>query len=116
MPIRKFSERIKQTRESRGISASQFARSVGVTPTCVWNWERGATTPRPPALEAICKALEVEPSFLFGGEPQPQHVTNNDVSPTRVDDILDEAGEKIATLLGISRERIKIRFEVSPES
>jgi transcriptional regulator with XRE-family HTH domain len=113
MPTQSLGDRIKKTREARGISASQFSRLVGVTPTCVWNWERGATSPRKSALAAICKAFEVEESFLLVGDrPQP---TNDANHYNNVDDILDDATAKIAALLGVSNERVRIRFEVLSE-
>ncbi len=112
MSVEAIGERIKQIRETRGISASKFARLVGVTPTCVWNWERGATNPRPAALAAICNAFDVEEPFLLVGNRTANH--DDDSSPTNVDDILSEASSRIAAMLGVTKDRVKLRFEVVP--
>src|SRR5436190_2224367 len=66
-PPEVISQRISDTREARGISASELARLVGVTPTAVWNWEKNRTTPRRPALEQIAKVLGVTIGFLLTG-------------------------------------------------
>src|ERR1041385_5634741 len=69
-----ISNRIKETRELRGLTASELARRVGVTSTAVWNWEKNSIRPRPPALEAIARVLGVSVSFLLTGHEEIREV------------------------------------------
>jgi transcriptional regulator with XRE-family HTH domain len=105
-----ISTRIKETRESRGITASEFARLVGVTPTAVWNWEKNSITPRRPALEQIAKVLGVTPDFLLAGKNG-----NDDAEPPKTPDsmpaIIEDARMRIAQATGWAFDRIKLNVE-----
>lgn len=57
--------RIKFARQDCGMSASQFARKVGVSPTCVFNWEAGNTQPKSENIRKICSVLQVHQDFLL---------------------------------------------------
>jgi transcriptional regulator with XRE-family HTH domain len=123
MPIKKregvpskpevISERIKTTREARGITASELARLVGVTPTAVWNWEKNSITPRRPALEAVAKVLGVSTAFLvYGVEAEvaapPQEMAS-------VASILDDARARLAKATGLAIDRIKLNLQFMTE-
>lgn len=122
MPIKKrenlpsrpevISGRIKDTREARGITASELARLVGVTPTAVWNWEKNSITPRRPALEAIARVLGVTTAFLvYGTEAEgarPQVTAS-------VASILDDARARLAEATGLAIDRIKLNLQFVTE-
>ena len=57
--------RIKQAREQRGMSRSQLAALVGVTPNAITNYETGVSFPKAPVLCALFGALCVDANFLF---------------------------------------------------
>ena len=59
-----FSQRLKETREARSMSASDLARLVDVTPTAVWNWEKNDVIPRRDTLAQIAQVLGVSAGFL----------------------------------------------------
>jgi transcriptional regulator with XRE-family HTH domain len=65
---RGFSVRLKASRVERGLSKSELARRVGVSSTCVWNWEEANTHPRPEALARIAATLSTTPAFLERGD------------------------------------------------
>lgn len=104
-----IADRISGAREKHGMSKSELARRVGVTPTCVWNWERGNTRPRPDAVAKICEVLGLDEAFLFvsGTIDLLQIVSNR-----KVDEILDDASADLAVTLGVTKERVRLRFEV----
>ena len=101
--------RIRDSREARGLSASDLAGLVGVTPTAVWNWEKNGITPRPIAMESIAKTLGVTSEYLRDGK---REETAN--VPVSVPDVLAKAEIEIASLIGVSAGRVKVRFEVLP--
>jgi transcriptional regulator with XRE-family HTH domain len=109
-PPEVVSKRIQETREKRGISASELARLVGVTPTAVWNWEKNSITPRRPALEQIAKVLGVSVSFLLSGKEEIREI---DTAPATVSvaAILDDARAKLARAMGLELEQIKLNVQ-----
>src|SRR4051812_20515183 len=59
--------RIREAREARHMSRSDFARLIGVTSTAVWNWEVHRAKPRAPMLDVISKVLGVAEPYLSTG-------------------------------------------------
>ena len=106
--------RIRASREKVGISPSEFARRVGVTPTCVHNWEKEhhPTFPRQPTLGKVLEVLQVSEEFLRNGNtsaPSPQ--TSN--TQRSVAEVLDRAREQIALCVGVPKQRIRVTVEVT---
>ena len=96
------------------MTASEFARLVGVTPTAVWNWEKNSITPRRPALEQIAKVLGVSVPFLLTGEEESKGT--NEVRPVRsVAAILEDAKAKLAEATGFPPDRIKLNVQFITE-
>ena len=56
--------RIRELRTRRGLLQRELAEMAGVTESAVRNYELGLRTPRPQHLEALAKALEVDPAAL----------------------------------------------------
>lgn len=50
---------IRELREARGWSQFELATRVGVTPTTVYNWERGRNEPRVVQLRALARVFGV---------------------------------------------------------
>jgi len=109
MSRKTIGDRIAETRDARGFSASDLARLTGVTPTAVWNWEKNGTTPRPEALASIAKALAVTPEYILTGASEARS------GQTSVPEVINNAEAAIAELSGMPRERVKIRVEFIPE-
>lgn len=117
-----FAQRIATRRQEMGFSKSSFARALGVTTTCVWNWEEGNTFPRPDALRACAAALDTTTAFLERGvepparqaepPPAPSPVAAAPVTAARsLEEIIREARRDIATAAGLSFEQVKVVLE-----
>jgi transcriptional regulator with XRE-family HTH domain len=61
-------DRILECRRSKGISAGLLARTIGVSNTAVWNWEKNRSIPRPATLIKAAAALGVGNGYLNGDE------------------------------------------------
>jgi transcriptional regulator with XRE-family HTH domain len=108
------SKRIKETREARGMTASEFARLVGVTPTAVWNWEKNSIMPRRPALEQIAKVLGVSTDFLLYGNSG-NGVAEPPKAPDSMTVIIEDARARLAQATGWTLDRIKLNVEFTTE-
>lgn len=58
--------RIRKYREERKISRTELARTLGLTVSCISNWELGQNDPAADHLGDLCRALQVSPSDLLG--------------------------------------------------
>lgn len=63
-----FGDRVKKTREARGITASELSRLTDVTPTAVWNWENKHRIPQAKTLGPLATVLNVSKDWLLSGE------------------------------------------------
>ncbi len=61
--------RIKLFRRMAGLSQTQLAQIVGVTPSAVSHWEAGESDPTVDRLEAVATACGVELRTFFGELP-----------------------------------------------
>jgi transcriptional regulator with XRE-family HTH domain len=113
-PPDEISKRIKDTREARGMTASEFARLVGVTPTAVWNWEKNSITPRRPALEQIAKVLGVSMPFLLAGKEEIREV-GGERSVATVASILEDAKARLVEATGLAPDRVKLNVQFVTE-
>ncbi len=99
--------RIKATREARGMSASAFAKLVGVSSTAVSNWENNSMEPRPASLTNIARALGVSTEYLQTGIDNGEPVLEDPMS------ILERAKKELSDALRTAPENIKLVFSVS---
>lgn len=58
-------EKIRELRETRGLSQSDLAEALGVNQSTISNWERGKMEPTIYNVRRIADALGVEPGALF---------------------------------------------------
>ena len=68
-----LNENIKNFRTFRGINQESLASLLGKTKSVISNWERGANSPDPDSIEALCKYLDVTPNQIFGWETNPEY-------------------------------------------
>lgn len=54
-------DRLRELRESLGLTQSDIARHMEVAPSQVSRWESGLRRPRPNRIRALLELLEVEP-------------------------------------------------------
>ena len=61
-----FGERLKELRESQGISQSELARRIGVSRSTICNYENGRREkPSTPVVYTIAEALNATPKDLY---------------------------------------------------
>lgn len=110
---RRVGRRIKYFRKLAGLSKSELARRVGVSPTAVHNWEENGVLPRIDVSHALAKALEVSFVHLMTSEDDQQsHSETGDRSP-RLPEVsrgerLDQFKRQIAALFDVSPDRVEI--------
>lgn len=99
-------QRIREARNGIGMSVNELARRVGVSSTAAWNWDHANTHPRPEQLAKIATTLGVSTEWLLTGGGEPAH-------PQSVSKILEDAKIKVATLLHVPLERVRLDLVVS---
>ena len=105
-------DRIREARLKANLSLSALAKRIGVTTTCVWNWDRENTRPRETQLEKLAEALNTSVEWLRDGvakAPLEEPAAN----PSSLDEVLEDARSKIASLLSIDVSRIQLNLEVA---
>jgi transcriptional regulator with XRE-family HTH domain len=111
-----FAGRLTVLRSERQLSKSGLAREVGVSTTCVLNWEKGNTHPRPEALAKIAAVLGTTPAFLERGEgksgksKESENITNAVTGKSNSVGALTmaEAKKSLALTFGVAPEAIEI--------
>lgn len=116
-----FATRLKERRESLGISRTELAQTLGVTPSAVGNYENGISSPKEEILYKIFSALDVEPNYLWQDEmsgnsirflvsyPEQEHIQKYRA--------LDEHGKHMVNIvLEAETERMKIFTDSSTNS
>ena len=57
--------KIRELRNIKGLTQSQFADRIGVSSAAVCQWERGLRLPQLFNIEVICNEFGVEPNYFF---------------------------------------------------
>ena len=65
-----FSERLRTTSKKLGVTQAHFCRTLKLTRNTVSLWFKGEVFPRDHYINDICDILGVEPSYMFGGNPE----------------------------------------------
>lgn len=76
--------RIKTLRESKGMKQNALANKAGVSPTYIYQLERGEKSPTVEYLEFICDALGVTLEDFFSNAPQIKNDCVNELSSTQL--------------------------------
>lgn len=115
-----FADRIARYRQRLGWTQQQLAAAVGVSTTCVWNWERGNTFPRQASVQRLAKRLGIDPAELVGDYSTPSERARQEPierpsersDPQSIDEVLERAKDQISALLNLPRERIQLSVTV----
>lgn len=104
---------IKHVRKLAGLSKSDLARQVGVSPTAVHNWEENGVMPRLEVMLKLEKALEVSWIQLrtghYGPEVQPSELEPSSAQPeVSRGERLDQFRRQIAALFEVAPDRVEI--------
>lgn len=60
--------RLKELREERGLTMTELAKKINVSPNTVSRWERGKRLPNLDAIIALAKFFKVSTDYLCGLE------------------------------------------------
>lgn len=75
----KIGERIKDIRQSRGLTFSKFAKEIGLkSPAMLSSYEKGERVPRPSTVKAIAKFSGVTVDYLMTGAPLNNRATSTE--------------------------------------
>jgi transcriptional regulator with XRE-family HTH domain len=90
-----FANRVRALRAKNELTSSALAKSAGVSPAAIWQWENSGAIPRRPTLARLAAKLGVSESFLLtgipGGSPPPDTFTAPSIAPpSQLEDILLE--------------------------
>jgi transcriptional regulator with XRE-family HTH domain len=110
---RRVGGQIKHFRELAGLSKSDLARRVGVSPTAVHNWEENGARPRMEVMLRLEKALEVSWTQLMTGHDGPEAPSADGApSPGQPEvsrgERLDQFRRQIAALFDVPPDRVEI--------
>lgn len=72
-----FAERLAHAREQAGLTQTQLARQLGLTPQAVQKWEAGGGHPAPSRLPALAQALGVSVDLLLGHKTSAPTASND---------------------------------------
>lgn len=103
--------RLKDLRTRRGLTLENVAQPLGVTRSCVSQWERGRSAPGAKYFEQLAKTLDTSVVYLLtGGEDRPESSTSKAV--IEAPDVVLRARKDIARALGVDLG--KVRVEIDP--
>lgn len=77
-----FANRVKTLRVQHAIKATALAKTAGVSPASVWQWEHAGAVPRKATLVRLADALSVSPDYLLKGGRLAPTITAPSISPT----------------------------------
>jgi transcriptional regulator with XRE-family HTH domain len=113
-----FGTRVAKARSQKGWTLAELGKEVGVSGTCVWNWEEGNSHPRPASLAQLAKAFGVSREYLLEGEESVETMdASNDRSSSDTDvslslaEIASNAREAIAQAAGLPSSKVRISLD-----
>ncbi len=115
-----FNDRLKKLRHLREFSKTDIAKALGVSPTCVWNWEQGNTFPRPTALSKLANFLKTTTNYLERGVDLKSESSINGSDFNKAEDnysdqtlsqVVEKARVEISKIAGIDLGKVKITLE-----
>jgi transcriptional regulator with XRE-family HTH domain len=110
---RRIGSQIKYFRELAGLSKSDLARRVRVSPTAVHNWEENGVMPQMEVMLELEKALEVSwTQLMTGSEGVEVQFADAGSSPEQPEvsrgERLDQFRRQIAALFDVPADRVEI--------
>ena len=106
-----FSKRVVDLREQRELSQAELARRVGVTQTCVWNWESGNTYPRPAAMNRLAQVLATSAGQLGGSEAHTSPNVDERAAGSSLPEIILEARQRVAVAAGVAVSNVRVLLD-----
>ena len=66
--MKKFTERLKELRQEKGLSQIQLAKETGISKSAIGFWETGERVPNAQAVVVLAKYFGVTSDYLLGLE------------------------------------------------
>ena len=66
-----FGETIRNARKTLGLTQRQLAEKIGVSNTCISNWEKGLSRPDADMIQKLCDILHLQPNDIYGTKEAP---------------------------------------------
>lgn len=101
-----FAKRVMLLREERGLTQVQLGKRVGVSGTCVWNWETGNTFPRSAAMSKLADALGTTVDYLGVGNGPSK--PNGDGGQRSLTVVIEEARQAVADAAGVPVSKVRV--------
>ena len=98
-----LSNRLKERREQLGLTQSEVASLLGITPGAVGNYENGVSTPKADILFKVFDALKCDANYLFQDEIN-ERSQEDAATPLEMEHLvkkyrdLDEHGKKMVDI------------------
>lgn len=90
-------ERVKRARKALGLTGAELARRANVSRMTITHLEAGDTVPGVDTVEALAKALEVDPCWLaYGRGTPPEWLTSRKKARAAAAEPADEAASEEA--------------------
>lgn len=103
-----FGKRVASLRNERELTQVELGKQVGVSGTCVWNWEGGNTFPRPAALHKLAQALGTSTEYLSSGISSPTVSNAKGPAHRSLSDVIMEARESVAIAGGVPVSKVRV--------
>jgi transcriptional regulator with XRE-family HTH domain len=112
-----FAAKIMALREQLGLTQQKLGQKVGVSGTCVWNWENANTYPRPATLSRLASALGTTVAHLNGNDQENETLHRNSKSRESVEgstlsDIVEDARRRIARAAGVPICNVRVTLDI----
>jgi transcriptional regulator with XRE-family HTH domain len=109
-----FAKRVGRLREELELTQAELGRKVGVSGTCVWNWESANTYPRSTnTMRRLAQALATTVEFLSAGEEPRENQSRASNGQRSIADIILEARQKVAAAAGLSVDNVRVVLDWS---
>ncbi len=82
-----LSNRLKERREQLGLTQSEVATLLGITPGAIGNYENGVSTPRADVLFKVFDALKCDANYLFQDEMS-KHSHEDNATPLEMEHLV----------------------------
>lgn len=103
--------RLRALRLQRGLTLNQVAAPLGVTNSCISQWEKGRSFPGGDYLEPLADTLSTTVAYLVTGEGE-SDATSPRTLPTDLSaaDVIDRARREIADALGLAMDEVRVEI------
>jgi transcriptional regulator with XRE-family HTH domain len=108
---KEFKDRLRQTRESRGLSQAELASKTGMQPAAISHFETGQRSPSFENLRKLADALSISVDYLLGRIDEEQHGQGLAAAPRaqqlfrHAEKLSEEGFSQLETMAQVLRER-----------